>query len=80
MKIIKCLFCSKSTKLYYISAQKRIKGKIITITNAPVYYCDQCRETFQSKELQDAFRYIQDRNLADKSLLFNYDDLSKKIN
>lgn len=79
MKIIKCLFCSKSTTIHMINAQKKIKGKIVTITNAPVYYCDKCQETFQSKEVQDIFRFIQDRSLEEKNLLFNYDDMSKKI-
>jgi YgiT-type zinc finger domain-containing protein len=79
MKIIKCLFCSKNTTIHIINAQKRIRGKIVTLTNAPVYYCDQCKETFQSKEVTDVFRYIQDRSLEEKNLLFNYDDLAKKI-
>jgi len=79
MKIIKCLFCSKNTTIHYINAQKRIRGKIITLTNAPVYYCDNCKETFTSKEVQSVFRYIQDRSLDEKCILFNFDDMSKKI-
>lgn len=79
MKIIKCLFCGKSTTIHKISAQKKIRGKVVTLTNAPVYYCDQCKETFQSKEVQDVFRYVQDRSLEEKNLLYNFDDMSKKI-
>ena len=79
MKIIKCLFCGKNTVIHNINAQKKIKGKIITLSNAPVYYCDTCKETFTSKEVQDVFRYIQDRGLEEKGLLFNFDDMLKKI-
>jgi YgiT-type zinc finger domain-containing protein len=79
MRIIKCLFCGKNTSIHYINAQKKIKGKIITLTNAPVYYCDTCKETFTSKEVQDVFRYIQDRNLEESKLMFSYDDMSKKV-
>lgn len=79
MKVIRCLFCNQNTTIHFISAQKKIKGKVITLTNAPVYYCSQCKETFLSKETQDVFRYIQDRSLDEKCILFNYDDMSKKI-
>lgn len=79
MKIIKCLFCGRTTSVHIINAQKKIKGKIITLTNAPVYYCDQCKETFTSKEVQDVFRYIQDRNLDEQYILFNYEEMSRKI-
>lgn len=79
MKIIKCMFCSRTTSVHIINAQKKIKGKVITLTNAPVYYCEQCKETFTSKEVQDVFRYIQDRNLDDKNILFNYEEMSRKI-
>ena len=80
MKIIKCLFCGKNTTIHCINSQKKIKGKIITLSNAPVYYCDRCKETFTSKEVQDVFRYIQDKGLEEKSILFSFDDMSKKIN
>ena len=79
MKIIKCLFCGKQTTIHNINAQKKIRGKIITLAGAPVYYCQPCNETFQSKETQDVFRYISDRNLDEKLILFNYEDMSKKI-
>ena len=79
MKIIKCMFCGKNTSIHLINAQKKIRGKIITLANAPVYYCESCNETFTSKETQDVFRYIQDRSLDDKCILFNYDDMSKKL-
>lgn len=79
MRIIKCLFCNRTTSIQIINSQKKIKGKIITLTNAPVYYCEQCKETFTSKEVQDVFRYIQDRNLDDQYILFNYEEMSKKL-
>ena len=79
MKIIKCFFCGKQTTIHFINAQKKIKGKIVTMTNAPVYYCDNCKETFTSKEVQDVFRYIQDRGLDEKNMLFNFDDMMNKI-
>ncbi len=53
MKAIRCLFCDRTTTVHHINAQKRIKGKIVTLTNAPVYYCAHCKETFLSKETQD---------------------------
>ena len=79
MKIIKCMFCGKPTTIHKINAQKKVKGRVLTLTNAPVYYCAECKETFLSKEAQDVFRYIQDRNLDERTMLFNFDDLSKKI-
>ncbi len=79
MKIVNCLFCGKKTVIQIINATKRIKGKVITVTNAPVYYCNTCNETFTSKEVQDVFRYIQDRNMDEGCILFNYDDMSTKI-
>lgn len=79
MKIIKCMFCSKVTTLYNINAQKKIRGKVVTISNAPVYYCEACKETFMAKETQDVFRYIQDRNLEEKRILFDFEDMLKKL-
>lgn len=79
MKAVKCMFCGSITSIHNINAQKKIKGKIITLSNSPVYYCDRCKETFTSKEVQDVFRYIQDRGLEEKNILFNYDDMAKKI-
>jgi YgiT-type zinc finger domain-containing protein len=79
MKIIKCLFCEQKTTVHYINAQKRIRGKMITVTNAPVYYCDSCDETFMSKEAQDVFRYIQDRNLDARKILFNFDEMVNRL-
>lgn len=52
---------------------------MITVTNAPVYYCGNCNETFLSKETQDVFRYIQDRNLDDRMILFSFDDMVKRL-
>ncbi len=79
MRIIKCMFCGKNTTIHTINAQKKIRGKIVTLTNAPVYYCSSCKETFLSKETQDVFRYIQDRSLEEKYILFNYEEMSKKL-
>lgn len=79
MKIIKCMFCGKNTTLHCINAKKSIRGKVITLTNAPVYYCDSCKETFLSKETQDVFMYIQDRSLDAKYILFNFEEMVKKL-
>jgi YgiT-type zinc finger domain len=79
LKIIKCLYCGKPTTVHNINVQKKIRGKIITLSGAPVYYCQPCKETFLAKETQDVFRYISDRSLDEKLILFNYDELSKKL-
>lgn len=79
MKTIKCLFCGNVTTIHNINAQKKIRGKIVTLTNSPVYYCENCKETFLSKEAQDVFRYVQDRGLEERNILFNFDDMSKKL-
>lgn len=79
MELIKCLFCGKPTTLHKINVPKKMKGKVVTLTNAPVYFCKPCNETFIAKETQEVFRYIQDRNLDDKLVLFNYDDMIKKV-
>lgn len=79
MVIIKCLFCGKPTTIHQINAQKKINGKVVTLSNAPVYYCKPCDETYLSKEAQDVFSYIRDRNLDAKSIIYNFDDMIKKI-
>jgi YgiT-type zinc finger domain-containing protein len=79
MRAIKCIFCHKETTIHSINAQKKINGKVVTITSAPVYYCKDCDETFLSKEAQDVFTYIKDRNLDAKSILFNFEEISKKV-
>ncbi|TYQ13193.1 UNVERIFIED_CONTAM: YgiT-type zinc finger domain-containing protein [Acetivibrio alkalicellulosi] len=77
MKIIKCLFCSKPTSINKINIKKKINGKVVTLTNAPVYYCEKCKETFISKEAQDVLIAIREKNLDKKNVLFNYEDLKK---
>ena len=79
MQIIKCLFCGKPTTIHKINAQKKINGKVVTLTNAPVYFCADCKETFLPKETQDVFTYIKERNLDNKLILFSFDELSRKI-
>jgi len=80
MQIIKCIFCGKATTIHKINAQKKIRSKVVTLSGAPVYYCTPCKETFLSKEAQDCFRFIQDRSLEDKSILYNFDDITIKMN
>ncbi|MDP4093399.1 MAG: YgiT-type zinc finger protein [Bacillota bacterium] len=79
MKLIKCLFCGKTTTLHSINAQKKINGKVVTVRNTPVYYCDSCDETFLSKEATDVFSYIRTRNLDEKSILYDFDDMIKRV-
>lgn len=79
MKAIKCIFCHKTTTVHRINVQKKINGKVVTITNAPVYYCKDCDETFLSKESQDVFDYIKTRNLDNRNILFEFDEISKKV-
>lgn len=76
MKIVKCLFCSKTTTLNRINIKKKINGKTITLTNAPVYYCISCKETFISKEAQDVLTDIRERGLDEKKMLFNFDEMT----
>lgn len=79
MKLIKCIFCGKPTTIHSIPAQKKINGKIITVKNSPVYYCVGCNETFLSKEIQDVFTYIRDRRLDEKTILFEFDDMIRRV-
>ncbi|MFZ5987403.1 MAG: YgiT-type zinc finger protein [Bacillota bacterium] len=78
MKVIKCLFCSKPTTINKTNIKKKINGKVVTLTNAPVYYCESCKETFVSKEAQDVFIDIREKRLDEKSILFDFDAISKK--
>lgn len=80
MELIRCLFCGKKTTLHSVNMPKRIRGKVVTLTNAPVYYCKDCDETFISKEAQQVFRYIKDNNLDQRRILFNFEDLVGKVN
>ncbi|WP_010249148.1 YgiT-type zinc finger protein [Acetivibrio cellulolyticus] len=77
MKIIKCLFCSNPTKVDRINIKKKINGKIVTLTNAPVFYCANCKETFISKEAQDVLIEIREKRLDEKKILFNFDEMAK---
>lgn len=79
MNQLKCIFCGRQTTIHRINAQRKISGKIVTLSNAPVYYCAPCKETFFPKETQDVFKLIQERNLQDKTILFQYDDMKKKV-
>jgi YgiT-type zinc finger domain-containing protein len=79
MKLIKCIYCGKQTSVHNINVQKKIRGKVITLSSAPVYYCQPCNETFLAKETQDVFRYIQDNNLDDKLMMFNFESMSKRV-
>lgn len=79
MRVIKCLFCGKPTTFHRINAQKKLNGKVITLSEAPVFYYKDCDETFISKEAQDVFSYIKDKNLDSKKVLFNFDEMAKKV-
>jgi YgiT-type zinc finger domain-containing protein len=79
MRQIKCMFCGKSTTIHNIVTQKKVNGKLITLKNSPVYYCKDCDETFMSKEVQDVFNYIKDRRLDEKSILYEFEDMIKKV-
>ncbi len=76
MRLIKCLYCGKTTTLHRINAQKKINNKTITLTNAPVYYCASCDETYISKEAQDVFNHIRDEGLDSKRILFDFDNMT----
>lgn len=73
MQVLKCMFCGKTTTIHKISVKRKIGEKIVTVTNAPVYYCADCKETFLSKEVQDFFSYIRKNGLQEKTILFNFD-------
>ncbi len=77
MKVIRCLFCSNSTTIQRISVKKKINDKTITLTNAPVFYCSNCKETFISKEAQDILIEIREKRLDQKKMLFNFDEMVK---
>jgi YgiT-type zinc finger domain-containing protein len=79
MQVLKCLFCGKPTTIHKITMKKQISGKAITITNAPVHYCSDCKETFVSKEAQDIFSFIKKKNLQERGILFNFDEIFKRI-
>lgn len=78
MKLIRCLFCSKPTTINRINIKKKVNGKVVTLTNAPVYYCEHCKETFVSKEAQDVLINIRERRLDEKNILFDFDEMIKK--
>lgn len=77
MKVVKCMFCRKTTTSIRSNIKKKINGKSITLTNAPVHFCSQCNETFVSKEAQDVLSFIRDRGLDQKNIIFSYDEIAK---
>lgn len=79
MKTIKCLFCSKQTTFHRINAQKKIRNKVVTISNSPVFFCSECKETFLSSEAQEVFSFVRDRGLDAKGIMFNFDQLVKEF-
>jgi YgiT-type zinc finger domain-containing protein len=79
MKSIKCFFCEKPAVSQRKNLERRINGKNITLSDAPVYYCADCNETFLSKEVQDAFRYIKENGLENNSVSFRFYEILRKI-
>ena len=79
MKTIRCIFCGLATTLHKINVQKVIKGKIITLRNAPVFYCKKCDETFLAHDTMESYKFIKAKGLADKKILFSFDDIMKMI-
>jgi hypothetical protein len=47
------------------------------LTNAPVFYCANCKETFISKEAQDVLIEIREKRLDERRLLFNFDEMAR---
>ena len=79
IKRIKCMFCSRGTTLHRIKAKKKVNDKIITLVNAPVHYCKDCKETFLSKEAQEVFEYVRSNGLEKRTIMFDFDQLYKEI-
>jgi YgiT-type zinc finger domain-containing protein len=75
----KCMFCRNLTVNKKITVKKKMKDKVVTITNAPVHYCSKCSETFISANAQNAFNYVRENNLISKSIIFDFDDILTKI-
>jgi YgiT-type zinc finger domain-containing protein len=79
MQLMKCMYCKQMTSSHKINVQKKMSTKIITLTDAPVYYCKACDETFLAKETLDSFKYIKDMGLDEKRILFNFEEIHRKI-
>jgi YgiT-type zinc finger domain-containing protein len=77
MKTIRCIFCSTKTTLHNINVQKVIRGKVITISNAPVFYCKECDETFLAHDTMEAYKFIKASGLDNKKILFSFDEIMK---
>jgi YgiT-type zinc finger domain-containing protein len=79
MELITCLYCKGKTTAHRINVQKKVNTRVITIKNAPVYFCKPCNETFLAKETLSVMAYIRDKGLDAKLLLFDFDELVGKI-
>jgi YgiT-type zinc finger domain-containing protein len=79
IKRIKCMFCGKLNTVHKRRAKKKVNDKVVTLINAPVHYCKDCKETFLSKEAQEVFEYIKSNGLERKNIMFDYDILEKEI-
>lgn len=79
MASLKCMYCKNLTTSHNINVQKKINNKIITVSDAPVFYCKSCDETFLAKETLDVFTYIKDMNLSEKMLLFAFENIHRKV-
>lgn len=49
--------CGGLARLQYKNEQGRIKDKVVTIYNVPVYYCADCQEAFTTGP--DSLRFAQ---------------------
>lgn len=76
----RCMFCESGISVRRINAEKKIRGKIVTLAAAPVYYCEQCKETFFTASTLACFNYIRDLSLDAKSVLFKYEDINARLN
>ena len=79
MQPLKCIYCSKLTTAHKINVQKKINQKVVTLTNAPVYYCKPCDETFLASDTIEALAYIKNGNLESKNILFDFETIHRRV-
>ena len=79
MQPLKCMYCSTLTSSHKINVQKKINSKVVTLTNAPVYYCKPCDETFLASETLNALTYIKNGSLESKRILFEFEEINRKV-
>jgi len=66
-----CFYCGKKTQIIHKDLRKSYNGKMILITNVPLYNCKSCREVFYPSFVIKVFNKIPTLELDKNEYEYN---------